>query len=169
MANERKSLGKTLGILAVVIGLGAGWAMLNKKDPPPLTSSYLAVATPNEQERKRAVDKALEAMASETDWPQSPAELIREFWKAASRKDWARMALLCPGATAEEFKGYYDQWTPSPAKGVGAPQPHPDFPDTKLYPARVPFPRYPNKTIKMAVIESPAGRCVIHGGRTIWW
>ncbi len=169
MASQGKARGIIFWILVIMAGLGTGWIMLGNGGSSTQTNSYPSVATPSDEERSEAGKEAFESIAQEADWPETPADLIRDFWKAANQKDWTRLTVLCPGSTAGEFKGYYDQFTPSPAKGIGTPQPHPDHPDTKLFPVKVAFPGFPNKTIKMAVGKSPDGRWVIQGGRTIWW
>jgi len=74
----------------------------------------------NERDRKALHDRAVEEGRTERqDWADTPEKLIFDFWDAASRRDYDRLVLLAPGSKVEDFKKYYDQWTPSPAKSVG--------------------------------------------------
>lgn len=111
-----------------------------------------------------------------TDWPTTPEALVRAFWDAASKKQYERMALYCPGSLASDYKKYFDQWTPSPVKEFGAaPHPGPQLrraPDegVRFYYARVAFPFFPNKTVKMAVPPPLEGsQLSIDGQKTVWW
>lgn len=122
--------------------------------------------------RRQDATRAARAEAARlgADYPDTPESLIRAFWKAASRKDYARMQVLSPGSLAEDFKSYYDQWTPSPALAVAPAERHPTAPGVTVYPTQVPFPGFPNKTLKMAVRQDPATKLwVIDAQNTIWW
>lgn len=122
------------------------------------------------KQREEAHKKALEAGAKEiATWPKTPEALLRDFWNAASKKDYDRMQVLCPGSLKKDFATHYDRFTPSPAKSVGDAQPHPLNASIKLYPVTVSFPGFPEKTIKMAVDTLPDGRLVVDGQNTIWW
>jgi hypothetical protein len=79
------------------------------------------------------------------------------------------MALLSPGSVPADFKTYYDKFTPSPPGSVGSPEPHPKVSGVTVYPVTVPFPWFPNKTLKMALSRTPDGRLVIDGRNSIWW
>lgn len=123
-----------------------------------------------DDERTEAYRHAIAKGAAEsTAWPATPEALIRDFWNAAARKDYDRMVLLCPGSVKSDFKTYYDQWTPSAATAIGAPQTHSADVAVHVYPVTVPFPGFPKKTIKMAVRRAGDGRLVIDGRYTIWW
>ena len=121
------------------------------------------------EEREKAYVEAVEVGTADKDtWPETPRELIVEFWEAASRKDFERLAILCPGSIEDDYK-MYEQWTPSPVQSIGKPESHPMKPNVTLYPVKVSFPEYPNKTIKMALTKLDDGRFVIDGQNTIWW
>lgn len=122
------------------------------------------------KQRGEAHKKALDVGAKESaTWPKTPEALLREFWKAASKKDYDRMQVLCPGSLKKDFATHYDRFTPGPAKKIGEAQPHPLNASIKLYPVTVSFPGFPEKTIKMAVDKLPDGRLVVDGQNTIWW
>jgi len=138
-------------------------------EAPGPAQAHGAVSAGNE-ERNNAYREAMREGAEESaTWPTTPESLSRDFWNAAHRKDYDRMALLCPGSVKSDFKTHYDQWTPSPAAAVGAPETHPTDAAVSLYPVAVSFPGFPNKTVKMAVRRAEDGRLVIDGRRTIWW
>lgn len=103
------------------------------------------------------------------NWPATAEALIRDFWQSAHAKNFARMALLCPGSQGNDYSTYFSKWTPSPAKSIGAPVPHAKDPQTALYAVKVDFPLFSNKTVKMAVRPAPDGRLIIDGEKTIWW
>jgi len=146
-----------IGIVAV-IGLGITAFFLYRSDGSQAAN------------RSEAYQAAVQAGIQAKDaWPETPEALIREYWQAAGRKDYDRLLVLCPGSLVNDFKKYYDFWTPSPAQSVGAPEPHPQDPKATLYPVKVPFPGFPNKTVKMAVRKTADGRYVIDGRNTIWW
>jgi hypothetical protein len=130
--------------------------------------TFAGDARPTEQDRMAAVRAATEAAAKAPDWPETPEELIRQFWDAAAKKDFAKCTTFCPGSVASDFL-YYENFPPSPAKAIGKPQPHPKMTGVALYPVQVAFPGFPNKTVKVAIIQSPEGRWVIDGQRTLWW
>jgi len=120
--------------------------------------------------RNEAYHAAVQAgIEEEGTWPETPEALIREYWQAASQKNYDRLLVLCPGSLVNDFKKYYDLWTPSPAQSIGKPEPHPQHSTVTLYPVKVPFPGFPHKTIKMAVRKTEDGRYVIDGRNTIWW
>jgi hypothetical protein len=119
--------------------------------------------------REMVYHQALADAAKVGNWPATPEQLISDFWQAASQKNYERMALLCPGSLANDYKHYYDHWTPSPLRSLGQPAPSPKADGVLLYPARVDFPLFKNKTIKMAVRQLDTGRWIIDGRYTIWW
>jgi len=122
------------------------------------------------EERIALYQEALQSGSAQAEsWPDTPQALIEDFWAAASQRDYQRLVVLCPGARVEDFKPHYDKWAPNPAKAIGQPEPHPQADGVSLYPVKVPFPGYPNKTVKMAVNQLPDGRLVIDGQHTIWW
>ncbi len=146
--------------IAVAVGLLLGWAGFRFFSPRPVSR----------EDRMEAYRVAIEAgQAERGTWPGSPEGVIREFWEAASRKDYARLKVLSPGSVESDFRTYYDRWTPSPAKSVGKPEPHPRNGKIALYPTVVSFPGFPNKTVKMAVKRAEDGRYIIDGRNTIWW
>ena len=102
---------------------------------------------PTVAKRDAAYGAAMEAGAKAPDWPGTPEALIEAFWLSASRKDYERLTVLCPGSTAEEYRGYYDRWTPSPAQSIGPPEPHPLDAEVQVFPVKVVFPGFPGKTI----------------------
>ncbi len=120
-------------------------------------------------ERERAWQDAIAKGAVQKDaWPRTPEALIREFWQSAARKDTDRLLVLCPGSIADDFK-LMERWTPSPATAIGAAARDPQNPSVVLYPVTVPFPNFPNKTIKMAIGRLRDGRLIVDGQKTIWW
>ncbi|MDX2177173.1 MAG: hypothetical protein SF028_11970 [Candidatus Sumerlaeia bacterium] len=118
-------------------------------------------------EAAKAARKAADSLGEA--YPKSAEGVIRAFWRAASEKDYDTMAIFAPGSLRDDFAKWYDTFTPRPAEKVGSPQPHPTAPGVELYPVRVPFPGFPEKTIKMAVSKDEAGRFVIDGANSIWW
>ncbi len=169
---------KTLfAFVLVLFVLGAVSLFLirsNAGNPAPAARSAGAVSTPHaqvsESERTEAFHKAIDSGRTDSaDWPATPEALIREFWSAASRRNYHRLLALCPGSTVEDFKSYYDQWVPSPARAIGRPERYPRNPSVVLYPVTVDFPGFPSKTVKMALRKLDDGRLVIDGGATIWW
>lgn len=133
-----------------------------------MTGSDLAQDIPHE-ERVRIYRAALsEAEALAGSWPATEPELIRAFWEAVSLHDFDRMVLYAPGSVREDFKAL-ETFTPGGLRKVGRPEPHPRDPEITLWPAQVPFPMFPNKTVKMAIRRLDDGRLIIDGGKTIWW
>ena len=122
------------------------------------------------ERRAEAFQEAMKAGAAlKSTWPATPQAVVADFWSAAARKDWARILLLCPGTLESDFKPHFDKWTPEPPSSVGAAERHPIHKDVALYPVKINFPGYPNKTIKMAVRSAPDGRLIIDGENSIWW
>lgn len=121
-----------------------------------------------QQSRSDVYRNAVKTAAAAKAWPDTPEQVIREFFDAASRKDFQKLTVLCPGSVASDY-ALYNKWTPSPAKAIGAPEQHPKAPGIAVYPTTVPFPGFPEKTVKMAVVRAPGGRWVIDGQHTIWW
>lgn len=158
-AFRRGSAGVKLAI-AIVIAMLLGLAGFRFLAPRPVSKA----------DRAEAYRVAIETgQAERGTWPGSPEEVIREFWEAASRKDYARLKVLSPGSVESDFRTYYDRWTPSPAKSVGKPELHPQNAKITLYPTVVSFPGFSNKTVKMAVERAEDGRYIIDGRNTIWW
>ncbi len=54
-------------------------------------------------------------------------------------------------------------------KAIGTPYKHEKDANVFIYPVTVPFPHFPNKTIKMAIRKSESGKLIIDGALTIWW
>lgn len=170
-----------LGLLAViVIGVGviaaafrsAGGAVrpgsIHTRISSGMTGSELAQDIPHEQ-RVKLYHAALErAGGMGSAWPATEQELIHAFWEAVSQKDFDRVLLYAPGSTRDDFKPL-ETFTPRPARAIGRPEPHPRHPDVTLWPTTVPFPMFPNKTVKMAIRTLDDGRLIIDGGNTIWW
>jgi len=124
----------------------------------------------SKESRAQAYQVAMAKAEAEKDsWPGSPEELIAQFWEAASRKDYPRLVILSPGSLESDYRKYYDQWTPSASSSVGKPEPHPQISEVTMYPTKVSFPGFPNKTVKMAVRKAADGRHIIDGRNTIWW
>lgn len=124
--------------------------------------------TATAEQRAKAVAKAAEARLQDKSWPDTPEALIADFWNAASRKDYQRLLVLCPGAVAGDFK-VYEQWTPSPAKQISALPADPAKPGLQLFAVKVPFPHFPDKTIKMAIRKDSRELLIVDGGSTVWW
>lgn len=124
-----------------------------------------------QQEERRKIYQAAvtQGQSQAASWPGTPQDLITQFWLAASKRDYARMMVLCPGSKDTDYKRYYDTWTPSPASAIGPPEPHPRDRNIQLYPAHVAFPGFPQKVVKLAVTKTPDGRLVIDGAHSIWW
>ena len=149
-------------IVGVVLGTAGFWVFSEDAEQG---SASLTV-----EERHELGGSALEQIKAEGDaWPGTPEAVIAEFWESASQKDYERLTLLCPGTTAAEFKKYYDQYPPSSASAIGKPEPHPSIPEVKFYRTKVPFPGFPNKTLKMAVRQYDGQHWVIDGENTVWW
>lgn len=102
------------------------------------------------------------------DWPANEQELFTQFWTAIANHDMERALVLCPGAKADDF-AMFGKFTPKPPTAIGRPEPHPQHADIPLWPVTVPFPGYPNKTVKMAVARMDDGRIAVNGQHTIWW
>ncbi len=165
--DTRIGSGKIVLVGAVIIAVAAVMWQFGFRNPSGGTTS-IAGADLSRQERKELYLAARNKAASLADWPATEQQLIHEFWKAVSEKNWDRVVALCPGGSKEDFI-MYDKWTPKPAKAIGPPQPHPVEPGVEVWPVKVPFPGFPNKTIKMAVLEMDNGRLGIDGSHTIWW
>ncbi len=168
--------------LGLVLVLGVGFylsplqlARMNPFAPAPVRDSVTSgdwqdlTSNIDLQAREGIYHQSLRTGAGLPDWPATPQGVIEDFWSAASRKDYARMALLCPGSTQDDFRRYYEHWTPSPAKAVGRGAPHRSRPGVIVYPARLDFPFFANKTILMAVRRLEDERWIIDGQHTIWW
>lgn len=157
---ERRSTHAWPWVLAFVIGAAAGggaYVMLHGE-----------YAAPTLEQRVAAQHAATEAIERSSEWPATPEALIRAFWEAAAKGDYAACAKLSPGAVENDFR-FYKQWPPSPAKVIRAAEKHPKAPRVMVYPVTVDFPGFQDKTVKMAVVQGPGGRWVVDGQHTIWW
>ena len=153
--------GGTLGWVLVglaLVGLAAWAAWAAKGGERPAEAPV----------RQAAYETAVSAVQTEA-WPETPREVIEAFWQAANEKDYARMTVLCPGSLEADYRKYYDQWTPSPARSVGPGQPVAGETGVTLYPVTIDFPGYEGKTVKMAVRTLEDGRLAIDGQHTVWW
>lgn len=183
---RRGAVRPALGIVILGLALGAVWFIHQAKSSTsgpaqasvPISgevddtdsAAQAQTALPSRDERQVAFEQAMAGGSKlNQSWPATPQALVTDFWQAAHEKNYDRMVLLCPGSVRQEYEGYYGNFTPSPAKAVGAPGPHPLNPDIQLYPVTVSFPGFPEKTIKMAVVQAGDGRWVIDGQHTIWW
>ncbi len=169
---QRSLKGTITLVLTILVLAGSLYAIFTDHKEPEATKNNSQPAEVNGvafEDRKKAYMEAEEKIAAMKEtWPQTEEALIRAFWDAASRKDFDTCLLYCPGAVKSDFS-MFDQFTPSPAKSVGAPEPHPTEPNQMLIPVNVPFPGFPNKTIKMATMRMNDGRLAINGQYTIWW
>jgi hypothetical protein len=102
------------------------------------------------------------------NWPGTEQQLIMQFWTALANKDIERACVLCPGSKPDDF-AMFQKFTPQPATAIGHPEPHPQHPEVQLWPVTVPFPGFPKKTVKMAILRMDDGRLGINGQHTIWW
>ncbi|CAN5361235.1 hypothetical protein BH09SUM1_BH09SUM1_18110 [soil metagenome] len=150
---------KTIVIIVVLLLVGAGAKVYQ--------SSHSSA--PTDEQRMVSAVQSVKAADADPTWPATPEAVVKDFWKAASKKDYARLTVLCPGSQVSDFKAHYDSMTPGEATAVGAPQQHPTDKTVTLYPVTVPFPHFPKKTIKMAVTKTDAGKYVIDARNTIWW
>jgi hypothetical protein len=146
-------------LLAAVVGVV--WLAQSRQAP---------VEQSNLSRRQQAFNEAVSATPEPGEaWPQTPQAVIEAFWLAASRKDYARMTVLCPGSLEADYKKHYDKWTPSPARSIGSPRPVAGQAGVERYPVTIDFPGYAGKTVKMAVRKLDDGRPAIDGEHTIWW
>ncbi|MEQ8820313.1 MAG: hypothetical protein RLY93_08710 [Sumerlaeia bacterium] len=161
----------TLVTLGALVLFGAATYGIVSEPVKPATQDTQAAAQANDEiaERTSAAQAAMARIDQTANWPADPKQLVLQFWEAASRKDFDAMVTMCPGAKAGDFEPYYGKWVPKPATAVGDPEPHPTEPGILLYPAKVPFPGFPNKTIKLAVVPGPNNRPIIDGRYSIWW
>lgn len=155
--------------LTIIATIGIGFAVALNLNSTSTGATEQQDDVSYEERVAAYVEAEAKGAALADQWPGTPEELIYDFWEAASRKDYERLVLLCPGAQEKDFKNHYETWTPSPATAIGTPEPHPAVQGVQVYPVRVPFPGFPNKTIKMALLQMEDGRLGINGQHTIWW
>ncbi|MBX3728679.1 MAG: hypothetical protein KF858_05805 [Candidatus Sumerlaeia bacterium] len=157
-------------ILAVGVLAAAGYSTFHFTRPAPTRSATYEQMSQAEIEERTAAYKLAVAKADELvpNWPANEQVLIVEFWRAVAAKDFDKACVLCPGSKPDDF-AMFAKWTPEAPKAIGRPGPHPTKPEVLLWPVTVPFPGFPNKTIKMAVRTMEDGRLAIDGQHTIWW
>ncbi|MEO8376705.1 MAG: hypothetical protein ABI579_03475 [Candidatus Sumerlaeota bacterium] len=159
---------KLVAGLALFAAAGVGIYFFQSRDAAaqPAEQTVNGVTT---QARKELYANAMkEGEKSAATWPKTEQEVITEFWKAASEGNLDRAILYVPGASKKDF-AMMEKYRPSPVKQIGNPETNPNSPGVTMWPTTVPYPNFPNKTVKMAVMKLPDGRFVIDGKNTIWW
>lgn len=122
-----------------------------------------------QDERIRIYQESLEKGAQQAaTWPKTEQAFLADFWKAMAAKDMAKVMMMSPGAKAEDF-GPYSFFVVQGLAAIGKPEPHPTAPNVTLWPVKVNFQKFPNKTIKLALYRLPDGRLAVHGKYSIWW
>ncbi len=120
------------------------------------------------EEREQLYTEATERAATNSDYPSTEQELIKQFWQSIVDADWKTTTMLCPGSQQKDF-AMYEKWKPGPIKSVGVAEPHQKAPGVQMWPISTSFPGFPEKTIKLAVRKTEDGRLIIDGSHTIWW
>lgn len=170
---KRTNCGKMLVpvmILVLVAGSITIFAVKKEQGRGTVHTDQSMESPQDASEREAVYSESVEKGKSEiANWPETPQAVMKSFWDAAGRKDYKTLTLLCPGSKESDFKPYYDKWTPKGVQGFGQPEPHPLKSEITLYPVKVNFPNFPNKTVKMAVVQLEDGRWIIDGQNTIWW
>jgi hypothetical protein len=181
---QQKEKGSSLGLLktiaaVAVVGAAAllatnltsrvGSSSAEGSQGTTATQTYQATKEVPLEQRKSAYEEAVAAGAAQAaTWPKDEQQMAIRFWQDAAAKNWDQLLLYSPGATKDDF-AIFMQFPPQQPKAVGKPEPHPTAQGVTLWPVTVPFPGFPNKTVKMAFFRLPDGRLAVDGQNTIWW
>jgi hypothetical protein len=166
------------GILLTIGALGllvvAGYGVLGGFSAKPGQENAAPASQPspdsyNNREREQLYQASVKDSAVKIpDWPKTEQDLITRFWQEASRGNIDGAIVYTPGGKKSDF-AIFEKFRPQPAKAIGKPEPHPEAKHVTMWPVTVPFPGFPEKTVKMAIFRLEDGRLAIDGRYTIWW
>ena len=148
---------------------GAAAAVAEPKSIQEVVASSKASGEVSKNERTVLFEAAFaKGKQQAATWPKTEQAMAADFWKAMVDKNMDQVLVLCPGSKKEDF-GPYAFFAPLSLGAIGAAEPHPNAPNVKIWPVKVNFQKFPNKTIKMAFFRLPDGRLAVDGQHTIWW
>jgi hypothetical protein len=131
------------------------------------TSKKIAAIPAKEMQDRTAAYMKVMASAATNPLPSSAEDVITKFWDAASKGDLDTMLRLCPGSMKTDFASFA-KYPPSPAKSIGKGEPHPTAKGVTVYAVTMSYGKSPDRTIKMAVKQTPDGHYMIDGLNTVW-